>query len=183
MPGVYDRSVRLFLSSINADIDTELASKGSIEWFTPYLMDIANTAASSSSSLDLHISIYVTCLCNPEAIPPIPNSDVTIVRPSVHGILEELLTPPSIPSSSARTSTSESQSESGTDSGSDSEKGEKSGSGRAKLKWVGLGGGVGVCASGPESLTREAANAVARLGMLRGVELGGVALHTELFSV
>lgn len=31
--------MRLFLSSINADIDTELASKGSIEWFTPYLMD------------------------------------------------------------------------------------------------------------------------------------------------
>lgn len=124
-------------------------------------------AASPSSSLDLHISIFVTCLCNPEAIPPIPNSDVSIDRPSVHKLLDELFTPPSSPS----------------ETDNDSEIGEGIANTSAKLKWVGLGGGVGICACGPESLTREAANAVARLGMLRGVELGGVALHTELFAV
>ena len=53
----------------------------------------------------------------------------------------------------------------------------------AKLAWVGLGGGVGVCASGPEALVRETQNAVARMGAARGVALGGIGLHTELFSV
>ena len=53
----------------------------------------------------------------------------------------------------------------------------------SRLNWVGLGGGVAVCAAGPESLTREAHNAVARVSLTRGVELGGVALHTELFAI
>lgn len=44
-------------------------------------------------------------------------------------------------------------------------------------------GGVGVCASGPESLTREAANAVARLALTHGTRVGGIALHTEVFSL
>ena len=33
-------------------------------------------------------------------------------------------------------------------------------------------GGVGICASGPESLTREAANAVARLAPAHGTRVG-----------
>ena len=53
----------------------------------------------------------------------------------------------------------------------------------AYLKWVELGGGVAVCASGPESMTREAQNAVARLSMSRGAELGGVAFHAEIFAL
>lgn len=44
-------------------------------------------------------------------------------------------------------------------------------------------GGVAVCASGPASLTTEAQNAVARLGVVRGVELGGVAIHVEQFTL
>ena len=52
-----------------------------------------------------------------------------------------------------------------------------------KLEWIGLGGGVAVCAAGPESMTREAQNAVARLGLTRGIELGGIGLHTELFAL
>jgi len=140
-------------------------SFGSIDWFAPMLMDIANTAA--GTSLDLHISVFVTCMCNPEAIPPIPNSDVTIIRPSVHGLLKDLLTPPSSknPSINIEEGAGEKSSES------------------LKLNWVGLGGGVAVCASGPETLIREAHNAVARIGTKRGVELGGIALHTELFSL
>ncbi|SJL02859.1 uncharacterized protein ARMOST_06199 [Armillaria ostoyae] len=115
----------------------------SIDWFTPMLMDITNTAA---PTLDVHVSIYVTCLCNPDAVPPIPNSDVIFERPRFGKVLGDLVKTP--------------------------DEGEK---GR-------LGGGVGVCVCGPESLVREASNAVARLGMTRSGELGGVGLHTELFS-
>ncbi|KAI0691823.1 iron reductase [Cytidiella melzeri] len=133
-----------------------IRSFGCIEWFSPMLMDIAN--ASAGSSLDIHFSIYVTCLCNPEAVPAIPNSEVNIYRPSVGKMLRELVTAP------ARGDAGEKVSE-------------------AKLEWVGLGGGVGVCASGPEGLIRETQNAVAKMGALRGVQLGGIGLHTELFAL
>lgn len=140
----------------------------SIEWFVPMFMDIANVAA--GTSLDLHISVFVTCLCNPEAIPPIPNSSVTIIRPSIHTLLNDLLTPPT--SNLSKSASIDIEEDAG-------EKFSES----PKLNWVGLGGGVAVCASGPETLTREAHNAVAKIGMTRGVELGGIALHTELFSL
>ncbi|KAF5362637.1 hypothetical protein D9758_009626 [Tetrapyrgos nigripes] len=58
-----------------------------------------------------------------------------------------------------------------------------------KLPHIPLGGGVGVCASGPESLTRETSNAVARLGVMgggNGLGLGGlgkVGVHTEVFRI
>ncbi|RPD67643.1 hypothetical protein L226DRAFT_583086, partial [Lentinus tigrinus ALCF2SS1-7] len=64
-----------------------------IHWFAPMLMEITNAVA--GTSLDLHISVYVTCLCNPEEVPPIPNMDVVATtRPSVTGILRDLVTPP-----------------------------------------------------------------------------------------
>ncbi|EMD32717.1 hypothetical protein CERSUDRAFT_118461 [Gelatoporia subvermispora B] len=132
-----------------------IRSFGSIEWFAPQLAEIA--AAVEGTSLDVHVSIFVTCLCQPEAVPSIPNSTVTVLRPSVSTLLRELVTPPAP----------------GADDAKDA----------PGLKWVGLGGGVAVCAAGPESLTREAQNAVARMGMVRGVELGGVGLHTELFAL
>ena len=139
----------------------------SIEWFAPMFMDIANVAA--VTSLEPHISAFVTCLCNPEAIPPIPNSSVIVIRPSIHTLLDDLLTPPSNSSKAASIDIEDDEGEKISES--------------PKLNWVGLGGGVAVCASGPETLTREAHNAVARIGMMRGVELGGIALHTELFSL
>ncbi|KAI0295169.1 iron reductase [Multifurca ochricompacta] len=122
-----------------------IRSFGNIDWFAPMLMDIANTAA--ESSLDLHISIFVTCLCDPEAVPPLPNSIVTIIRPNVEQLLSQVL--------------------------------------RVKMMWrMGTGrGGVGVCASGPESLTRETANAVAILAPVHARRVGGIALHTEVFSL
>ncbi|KAI0085510.1 iron reductase [Irpex rosettiformis] len=140
-----------------------IKSFGCIEWFSPMLMDIANAAA--GSSLDIHFSIYVTCLCNPEAVPPIPNSEVNIYRPSISKMLRSLVTPPAdIPV--------EESTEKGIQDSQD-----------AKLQWVGLGGGVGVCASGPEGLIRETQNAVALIGTLKGIRLGGVGLHTELFAI
>ncbi|KAI0328824.1 iron reductase [Cubamyces sp. BRFM 1775] len=166
-----------------------IRSYGCIQWFAPMLMDIANTVA--GTSLDLHVSIYVTCLCNPEAVPAIPNSDVTIARPSVTTLLRAFMTPPPARPSASSAPSSESQKKLEADARSiDSESAEgsledleKIPSSSARLNWVGLGGGVAVCAAGPESLTREAQNAVARMSLTRGVELGGVALHTELFAI
>ena len=89
-----------------------------------------------------------------ESSPSIPNLDVTFSRPSIRQLLRELATPPA--------------QESGND---------------AKLPWVGLGGGVAVCASGPESLLCEAQNAVAQLGVMKGMDLGGIGLHTEFFAM
>lgn len=149
------------------EFDWCIRSFGAIQWFAGYMQQIAEAAA-SRPDLDLHISIYVTCLCDPEAIPPIPNCDVTIERPDVYSVLTDLLTPPS-PNSEAGT---ESESESSTRPLHE------------KLPWVPLGGGVAVCASGPETMTREASNAVARLRMSsRGRGLGNVGLSTELFAI
>ncbi|KAJ7590895.1 hypothetical protein C8J56DRAFT_782506 [Mycena floridula] len=154
-----------------------IRSFGAIDWFSSYLMQIAQKAA-QSDTLDLHISIYVTCLCDPEAIPPIPNCDVTIIRPAIHKVLKSLLTPPANPKLDA-----------GRKGSSDEDIAEEAAAARNishKLTWVGLGGGLAVCAAGPETMTREASNAVARIDImnsLKGGELGLVGLHTELFSV
>ena len=65
---------------------------GCIEWFSSALMDIATAAAATvktSTPLDLHISIYITCLCVPEAV-PVFNCEVTMIRPSIYQVLNEL---------------------------------------------------------------------------------------------
>ena len=55
---------------------------------------------------------------------------------------------------------------------------------KEKLPVVQGGGGLGVCASGPLSMTQEAANAVARIQMSgRASHLGGIGLHTEVFML
>ena len=146
------------------------------------LTDIATAVA--GTSLDLHVSVYVTCLCVPEDVPLIPNMDVTVcARPSVTAILRDLVTPPQQPLLRKSESKSES-SEADADAKSlESDESAREVHASARLKWVGLGGGVGVCAAGPESLTRAAHNAVARVSVTRGVELGGIALHTELFAI
>lgn len=123
----------------------------------------------ADSSLDLHISVFVTCLCDPEALPSIPNLDITTVRPSVHTLLNNLLEP--LLSGSSDTPSTDIEG-----NGNKLSVGSRSDRMRSD-------GGVAVCASGPETLTREARNAVARVGVKRSVELGGVALHTELFAL
>ncbi|KAJ3874658.1 iron reductase [Lentinula edodes] len=197
-----------------------LRSYGGINWFTSVIMPIADLVA-ECPDLDLHVSIYVTCLCNPEAVPPIPNSDVLMLaqRPDTSKILLDLTTPPLKKADCCCASGSDGEdvkctcgSGCGGSADANKEKRAPSPSGSsvdgleieqvprknlardpeacaalaeasAKLQWVGLGGGVAVCASGPGSLTREASNAVAKLSLTRGVELGGVGLHTEVFSV
>jgi hypothetical protein len=147
-------------------------------------MDIAHAAASSSVSvapLDLHISIYVTCLCNPEAVPPIPNCDVTIIRPSLYKVILDLTSPYSPPKSG---SSSPDPEKNPTTHDIETLDIEAVGNIKDKLPWVPDGGGLAVCASGPQSMTQEAANAVARIQLMsgrRGSRLGGVGLHTEVF--
>jgi len=54
----------------------------------------------------------------------------------------------------------------------------------AKLGWHGYGGGIAVCASGPEDLTRSAANAVARFQLSQpGTTSGSIGFHSEKFSL
>ncbi|KAL0575933.1 ferric-chelate reductase Frp1 [Marasmius crinis-equi] len=151
-----------------------IRSFGSLDWFAGMLRDIANVVArEGKEDLDLHISVFVTCLCNPEEVPSIPNMDVTIQRPSVKELLRGIITIPSLKDGTSTPSPAASVEEVPET---------VAGTVAAKLHWIGLGGGVAVCASGPESLTREASNAVAALSMTRGIELGGVVLHTEVFS-
>lgn len=120
---------------------------GSISWFSPMLLDIANKA--QSSSLNLHIQIFVTCLCDPEAVPIIPNCDISIEKPKVAQLLEPLLTPHTDVETKA---------------------------GRGD-------GGVAVAVSGPESLAWEAQNVVARIAAGKAKRVGGLALHTDIFSL
>lgn len=67
-----------------------IRSFGAIAWFEPLLRDIARKA--KGSSLDVHISVYVTCLCDPEAVPDIYNMDVTLDKPSMKSHLSLFLT-------------------------------------------------------------------------------------------
>lgn len=178
------------LVSVSSSVSTFLANSsiGSINWFAALLAPIAELAA-ASSGLDLHITIFVTCLCDPESVPDIPNMDVILERPDIYKVLEALITPPSSASAGevdadvdvdveARASTSMPL-----PSQSPHHHPHTTAKKPSSLRWVGLGGGIGICASGPESLTREAANAVARLGLRKGKQVGGVGLHTELFAM
>lgn len=130
-----------------------IRSFGHILWFSSMLTAIANAAA--QSTLDLHISIFVTCLCDPEAVPVIPNCDVKLERPSAYSLLCEVTA--NSPGSSLE-------------------------SGKGNTSPV-HGGGVAVCASGPESLTKETQNAVAKLGVAKAIELGGISVHVESFML
>ena len=144
------------------------------------LMEIAHAVA--GTSLDLHISVYVTCLCNPEEVPAIPNMDVVVLnsRPSIARLLTDLVSPPRPGASRATAKAKEAAMD---DDESISEEAAEHARSTDRLNWVGLGGGVGVCAAGPEAMTRAAHNAVARVSLTRGIELGGVALHAELFAM
>ncbi|KAG8876946.1 hypothetical protein FRB98_006957 [Tulasnella sp. 332] len=51
------------------------------------------------------------------------------------------------------------------------------------LDGVGMGGSLGVTASGPESLTKAARNAVAGIRVAQVRSLGGVELHTEAYTL
>jgi len=172
-----------------------IGSFGQLDWFSSALMDIATIAAASatsSSPLYLHISVYVTCLCNPDAIPPIPNCDVIVLKPSAYQILQHLIYPPTdnisatdgfdaVPSPSKESESNPALSPTEIvilDEEADIPLVSQ------KLPWMKPGGGVAVCASGPASLMIETANAVSRVQWnTKGRELGQIGLHTEVFAL
>jgi len=128
-----------------------MRSFGCIAWFAPALLDIANMA--KGSSLQVNMRCFVTCLCDPEAIPDIPNFEVLINdKPSVAELLRPLLAP----------------------CHRDTE---------AKHAMPSVGGGLAIAASGPLSLTEEAQNTVAGIKAADVRRVGGVGLHTELFCL
>ncbi|KAI5117821.1 hypothetical protein M0805_004951 [Coniferiporia weirii] len=166
-----------------------------IHWVAPLLAEIAQRANAEDSTLDLHISIFVTCLCDPSAVPPIPNCDVLIERPCVAGLADAL----------ARTGSAAECCETGAagveklcgccqtagvDGGAD-----RCTCGENDVKidavvnagaGVGAdadGGGFAVCAAGPEGMAREAKNAVARLALAHAHRLGRVACHAEVYTL
>ncbi|KAI0071226.1 hypothetical protein K474DRAFT_1652757 [Panus rudis PR-1116 ss-1] len=150
-------------------------SFGCIEWFAPALTRIAHAARGSSSNsqpaLDLHISIYVTCLCNPSSLPCIPGMDVYVDggRPKVLDLLRRFEIEKEEEVDVEAAFTSHSPSKPNRLNGDNTNEGD-----------------LAVCVAGPESLVREAQNAVARfaIGELAKGERGrGVAIHTELFAL
>ena len=120
-----------------------------------------------NSSLYLHILIYVTRPCEPESISVIPNCQVMFGRPSLYGLLCDLA------SLSPASSITDAEHEG---DGLARETNATRQRGKAE-------GGMAVCASGPATLIADAQNAAAKFGMLKGAQVGGIALHTELFAL
>jgi len=124
---------------------------GCLFWFQDLMMDIAVKA--QDAGLELNFNIFVTCLCDPEAVPHIPRLEVTMEKPTMKTHLAPFL------------STSP-----------DNEAASPSPSARA-------GGGLAIAVCGPRALTNEAQNTVALLSPAQMRRLGGVELHVEHFSL
>ncbi|KAJ7361090.1 iron reductase [Mycena albidolilacea] len=164
-------------------------SFGAISWFAPHLLQIATLAARPEAQLDLRIRIFVTCLCDPTAVPRIPGCTVTEARPSVGQVLDRLLDPVAAPGADCcgdlgpikgRDSTSGASSASAsTDELRDADL-EKGGQEPGEVSGR---GGVAVFAAGPGSLIREAGNAVALANLGKGRAAGGVAFNAEVFTI
>ncbi|KAJ7199386.1 ferric reductase like transmembrane component-domain-containing protein, partial [Mycena pura] len=149
-------------------------SFSAINWFAPYLLQIATRAARPDSALDLRMRIFVTCLCNPDAVPRIPGCTVTEMRPAVWRVLAGMLDPAASASVDALPLSVPA---------ADAEKGIRAGHGDAGARRAPTGG-VAVFAAGPSSLIREAGNAVAAANLSApGRRAGGVAFCAEAFTV
>lgn len=166
-------------------------SFGSILWFAPLLRAIALTAR-EGRGIDLRITIFVTCLCAKEELPDVPGMEVRVGgRPDMGALIGELLGKGSDKGKGKGANAdmemcgcgcaSPEEDESTTESISEEQKDEKvveEETPSCCIEEV-FEGRLAVCASGPESLTREASNAVARwAGVGRSVSL-----HSEVFSI
>jgi ferric-chelate reductase len=141
-------------------------SLASIKWFAPLLSAIAHTA--SKRGLDLRITVFVTCLCVPEEVPDIPGMEVRVGgRPDMSMLVRRML---------GQEEVSEEIEKGVKEKGKRDVESARGGGGGQKFE-----GRLGICASGPASLTTEVANAVARLAGTRGG--GRVGLHTEVFAI
>ena len=120
-------------------------SFGALRWVAPFLSAIASRAAAPDSTINLHIAVYVTCLCNPEEVPFVPNCDVLLEKPSMRQLVDGVV------SSGVGTAVA----------AADPEKPDVVQQGGRRGEWKSLA----VCAAGPESLTGEAKNAAARTAL------------------
>jgi ferric-chelate reductase len=159
-----------------------IRSFGAIYWFAPHLQALARTVE-QTPGLTLHIAVYVTCLCDPEAVPDIPNSVVTVERPDARRMLGTFLAGTDLgPGCSAGSLESAEAVEVGPTKGSP-EMSEKDVPVLEHGAGAGVAGGVALCVAGPESLCREAANAVAIMGAREGVRVGGISFHSEVYAL
>ncbi|KAJ7636327.1 iron reductase [Roridomyces roridus] len=178
---VLDELVGLLSSSSPDPVKTRriewhwaVRSFGAILWFAPYLQQIASRAHQcGNANVELRIKIFVTCLCDPEAIPPIRGCVVSEAKPSVSGVLRELLDPDLVSGEESL----DVREVAAVTSDQDAEKGVSA------YAYVQGRDGVAVFAAGPGRLIREAGNAVVRANLLgaRGRRAGGVAFCAEEF--
>jgi len=107
----------------------------------------------------------VTCLCVPEEVPDIPGMEVQLGgRPDIGMLVRRMM---------GIVGAGDQLQEEGEEREKDVENGCTGG--------ANLDGRLGMCASGPASLTREVANAVAGFA---GTRAGGrIGLHTEVFAL
>jgi hypothetical protein len=133
----------------------------------------------------LRITVFVTCLCVPEDVPDIPGMEVRVGGRPDMGVLVR-----GVMGGGGGVVVEDGDGEEGSEEGGkenengnmvkENEKGDMEGGGERKRERRSEGC-LGVCASGPASLTREVSNAVARLA---GTRVGGkIGLHTEVFAV
>jgi hypothetical protein len=68
-----------------------LRSYATIRWFSDQLSSLSNRLI--DQGIDLHITVYVTCLCDPEAIPDVANMDVILkgCRPEVGPVVKGMM--------------------------------------------------------------------------------------------
>ncbi|KAJ6607676.1 Ctr copper transporter family-domain-containing protein [Mycena sp. CBHHK59/15] len=151
-------------------VQGESSGHSAIAWFAPRLLQMAQMAQRSDSALELKIRIYVTRLCNTYAVLPIPGCDVTVGRPSVAAVLNDIVFDSS--SSSPEYRSSSDSAASSTEAVLLREKGVNSDAEGQRTRQG--AGGIAVIASGPASLIREASNVVARANLVgRGGALAG----------
>ncbi|KZV60449.1 hypothetical protein PENSPDRAFT_594068 [Peniophora sp. CONT] len=175
-----------------------IRSFGAIDWFATPLHNILTAASHPSANLDVHLSVFVTCLCNPSAVPALPNSAVSVARPVLHSLLREFISPSSSSSSPEDVESQEdlvaasslpSPEDKFTPAKKASEQEDdaplRADASVLKARWLAphAGGGVAVAAAGPEALCRDARNAVARLGAGEVRRAGGVAVGVEVFAL
>ncbi|THH04361.1 hypothetical protein EW145_g5574 [Phellinidium pouzarii] len=142
-----------------------MKSYACIDWVAPLLTEIALRADAEESSLDLHISIFVT------------------YRPSVAGLVDALAGEGSAAPCCERGGTvCEKSGCCGAKSGKSVCTCKKSATGVSADSNM-EGGGLAVCTAGPEGMTRETKNAVARLALLRAHRLGRIECHTEVYTL
>ncbi|KAL5520219.1 hypothetical protein ACEPAG_9432 [Sanghuangporus baumii] len=133
-----------------------IRSLGALRWVSPLLSTIASRASTSDSTLDLHITIFITRASpSDEETPDIlfPNCDIIFTRPTIREVIDDF-------ASICEAADAENPSANLMSS---------------RLDWESLA----ICAAGPESLTNETKNSVARLALRNPRRR--IDSHTEAF--